>query len=121
MKILRIGSTSSNLVDMPSPTVMDVGIQDISKASRNANGRMIKERIATKDKIELSWAYLSAEDAKTILQAVKAESFWVGYMYPVTNAYTVKEFYAGDRKAPMLDYNNGVYRYKDVAFNCIEM
>jgi hypothetical protein len=81
---------------------------------------MIKERIATKAKIELSWAFLSAEDTKTILQAVSADSFWVGYMNPVTNAYTTKEFYAGDRKAPMMDYNNGVYRYKDIAFNVVE-
>jgi hypothetical protein len=121
MAMLRIGPSSGSLVDMPSPSSMEPGIQDISKAFRNTNGRMIKETITTKDKFELHWAFLSAEDTKKILQAVKAESFWVGYVSPVTNDYTVKEFYAGDRKAPILDCVNGVYRYKDVAFNIIEM
>ena len=115
MALVRVGST-----DLPTPSDFSVGIQDLSKAERNAAGTMIIERIATKRKLELSWAYLSRADLATILNAVSAVFFTVIYMDPQDNANKTGTFYVGDRKAPMLDFRDGVPRYKDVGFSLIE-
>jgi hypothetical protein len=107
-------------VEIPAPSEYSVGIQDISKAVRNANGTMIIERVATKRKIELSWKYLSKEQLAQVLTAVSNVFFQVTFIDPQDNATRTGTFYCGDRKAGMLDYKNGVPRYKDVQFNLIE-
>lgn len=107
-------------VEIPAPSDYSVGIQDISKAERNANGTMIIERVATKRKIELSWKYLSKEQLAQVLTAVSNVFFQVTFLDPQDNATRTGTFYCGDRKAGMLDYKNGVPRYKDVQFNLIE-
>jgi hypothetical protein len=107
-------------VEIPAPSEYSVGIQDISKAERNANGTMIIERVATKRKIELSWKYLSKEQLAQVLTAVSNVFFQVTFIDPQDNATRTGTFYCGDRKAGMLDYKNGVPRYKDVQFNLIE-
>jgi len=109
-----------NGVSIPAPSDLKVGIQDISKAERAANGTMFIERIATKRKLEPSWAYLSKEDTSKLFQAVSPVFFQVSYIDPEDNAVKIGTFYAGDRKAGALDYQNGVIRYKDVSVNLIE-
>ena len=115
MALIKVGS-----VDLPTPSDYGVGIQDLSKAERNAAGTMIIERIATKRKLELSWAYLSRTDLAQILNAVSPTFFTVQYVDPQDNANKTGTFYAGDRKCGMLDFQNSVPRYKDVGFSLIE-
>ena len=107
-------------VQMPTPSSFNVGIQDLSKAERNARGTLIMERIATKRKLEFSWKYLTREDLQTLLNAVSPVFFTVEYPDPVTNAVRSGTFYAGDRSMGALDYQNGQIRWVDVKFNVIE-
>lgn len=109
-----------NGVNLPTPTSFDVGIQDISKAERNANGTMIIERIATKRSLSLSYAYLLQSDTSMVLNAISPVFFTVTYVDPQTGGTNTGTFYPGDRKAGMLDFINGVPRYKDVQFQLIE-
>ncbi len=109
-----------NGVAIPTPSEYSVGIQDLSKAERNANGTMIIERIATKRKIDLSWAYLDRTSLSAILNAVSPVFFTVEYMDPLDNATKTGTFYCGDRKCGMIDFKNGVPRWKDVQFNLVE-
>lgn len=109
-----------NGVELPTPSDYTVGIQDISKAERNANGLMIIERIATKRKIELSWKYLSKEDLSKVFNLVSPVFFTVEYIDPKENAKKAGTFYAGDRTAGALDFIDGNIRYKDVKFNLVE-
>lgn len=109
-----------NGVNVPTPSDIQIGIMDISNAQRNANGLMIIERIATKKKISISYTYLSATDLSNILNAVKAVFYNVTYLDPVTNTYVTGSFYSGDRNLGMIDFQNGVPRYKDLKFDLIE-
>ncbi|WP_265525112.1 DUF6711 family protein [Paenibacillus sp. JDR-2] len=104
----------------PSPGGYTVTKQDLVKSNRNARGTMIKELIATKDKIDLQWVYLSAADLAKLLQAVSGNFFDVKYLNPQNGLFRTASFYAGDRSAPAMDYINGIIRYKDVKFNLIE-
>lgn len=109
-----------NGVEMPPPASLQVGIQDLSKAERNARGTMIIERIATKRKIELSWAYLAPDQLSQLLTAVSAVFFSATYTDPQTNVEQTGTFYCGDRNAGVLDCINGNMRYKDIKFSLIE-
>lgn len=111
---------SINGVTIPAPSDFTVGIQDISKAERNARGTMIIERIATKRKLELQWKYLSKPQLSQLLNLVSGVFFSVTYPDPQTGANRTGTFYCGDRPAPMIDFRNGVPRYKDVKFSLVE-
>lgn len=115
MALVSIGG-----VALPTPSDFEVGIMDISKAERNANGTMIIERIATKRKLSLRYAYLSAADLATVLSKIAPTFYDVTYLDPQTNTYLTASFYCGDRNAGMIDFVNNVPRYKDVAFELIE-
>lgn len=107
--------------ELPSPSTYTPGVMDISKAARNANGTMIIERIATKRKISLAWANVSAEDASTILTLVSPVSFSVDYLDPETNTIKTGTFYCGDRGADGVVYKDGKMTYKDLKFDIIEL
>lgn len=107
-------------MELPSPSDYQVGIQDLSKAERNANGTMIIERITTKRKIDLAWKYLSKEDSSKVLKAVSPVFFHVEYLDPLDGRMKTGTFYAGDRNVGALDYINGIIRWKDAKFNIIE-
>jgi hypothetical protein len=105
---------------IPTPSSYQVGIMDINKAERNANGKMIIERIATKRKIELNWAYLSQSDLSSLLAKISAVFFSVEYPDPQTGALRTGTFYVGDRSSEAIDYRASVIRWKNVKFNFIE-
>lgn len=109
-----------NGVDLPTPTEFSCSLLDLSKAERNANGLMIIERIATKRKLVLTWAYVTESDAQTILNAVSPTFYNVTYEDPQSRALRTGSFYCGDRSLGMIDYQNGVARYKDLSFDLIE-
>jgi hypothetical protein len=110
-----------NGVAMPTPTELQVGIMDISKAERNASGRMIIERIATKRKLFLTYAYITSSDASKILKMISPAYYNVTYNDPQEGHLMSGQFYCGDRQLGYLDYINGVPRYKDFGFNLIEL
>lgn len=109
-----------NGVELKTPSSFSVGIQDISNAERNANGTMIIERIATKRKIELGWEVLTADEMVILLYSVSSVFFTVEYVDPQDNVIKSGTFYCGDRKAPMLSYQKGIPKYKNLSFNLVE-
>lgn len=111
---------TANGVALPTPSDFQVGIMDVSKAERNAAGTMIIERITTKRKLSLSWMYLSATDLSTVLNAVSPVFYDVTYFDPQTGGNRTGSFYCGDRNLGMVDFIDGVPRYKDIKFDLIE-
>lgn len=107
-------------VVMPTPATYSWGIQDLSKAERNARGTMIIERIATKRKLELSWKYLDRAQLQQLLAAVSPIFFTLEYPDPQTDTVNTGMFYVGDRKVGALDYKNSQVRWVDCQFNVIE-
>lgn len=109
-----------NGVQVPTPSDYIVSIMDLVHAERNAAGNLVKDIIATKRKIELSWNYLSKEDTSMLLNLVSSNFFTVEYIDPQEGDWKTGIFYAGDRSIGALDYRNGNIRYKDIKFNLIE-
>lgn len=108
-------------VDLPTPTEFQVGYMDVSKAERNASGRMIIERIATKRKLFITYGFLTRAEAAKVLNAISPTYYTVTYFDPLKQQLMTGQFYCGDRQIGFIDYQNGVPRYKDFTFNLIEL
>lgn len=116
MALLKI-----NGVDVvPTPSDLNVGIQDGGKWERNANWTMIGEIIATKAKLDITWSYITPAQLSTLLTAMNTTFFTVTYTDPTTNALRTMTAYKGDRTVGVLDFVGGVMRYKDFKVNFIE-
>lgn len=107
-------------VVMPTPTDIGIGVMDLSKAERNAKGYLILERIATKQKLTISYSFINSSDLSIVLKAIAPTSYSVTYLDPITNTFKTYQMYCGDRNVGMADYINGLARYKDFTFDLIE-
>jgi hypothetical protein len=105
---------------IPTPSSFKVGIEDISNAERNAAGKMLIDRIATKRKLELGWKTLKPDELSFVLQLVNNTTFFVKYPDPMTGGLVTKIFYSGPRSVPIYSYGNGNPVWTDISFNLIE-
>ncbi|MFR4588743.1 MAG: DUF6711 family protein, partial [Streptococcus lutetiensis] len=72
-----------NGVAIATPKVYEVTVQDLDgETNRNANGDMIRDRIAVKRKLNLEWQPLSQSEISTLLTAVSGVFFTVTFPDP---------------------------------------
>jgi hypothetical protein len=116
LALLNIGGVS-----MPTPTELTVSVQDLSKADRNANGTMVIERIATKLKLACKWSYISDYDLSKVLTAISPTTYYITFVDPVTNSWTTRNMYCGDRSAGYISFQNNTAMYKDFSVDFIEI
>lgn len=109
-------------VKIPCPSEFTWGLQDVSdsEAGRDQNAYMYKNRIAQKRKINLSWNAVRPDKIKKILQAFQPEYVMVEYFDPLEGEVVTKEFYTGDKTAPVHMWTGTNKLYSNVAFNLIE-
>lgn len=114
-----------NGVEFPKfPSTYQVTVSDLddgSTTTRTMDGILHRDRIAVKQKIELTYNVLTGEELATTLQAIQDVFFEVTYPDPVTNAESTGTFYVGNRTAPVgkRDEDGSLY-WVGVAFNFIE-
>lgn len=134
--ILRVANTKAALNDsspwtaehpnhwIPDPSSLQWGQQSVSRpdAGRDLqHGKMHVELKTRKIKLELSWSGIGFAEASEVLKAVQPETFWVEYHDTLENARLKKEFYVGDRSAPVHSYADGQQWYTTLSFNIIEV
>lgn len=109
-----------NGVAVKPPKSFQVGIQDIDgETGRNANGNMVRDRIAVKRKLDCEWGMLTQDEMSQILNAVSAVFFDVVYPDPILGQIT-KTFYVGDRTAPSYSFTDKFKPWSGAKFNLIE-
>ncbi|MDM8312829.1 hypothetical protein QUW36_12245 [Clostridium cadaveris] len=109
-----------NGVAIATPKTYEVTVQDLDgETNRNANGDMIRDRIAVKRKINLEWAPLSQSEISTLLTAVSGVFFTVTFPDPQDGLIT-KTMYVGDRTSPAYQFKNGEVKWSGLKMNFIE-
>ena len=109
-----------NGVTISTPSVFEVQISDLDgQSTRNANGLLIRDRIAVKRKLICEWPPLNQEDCSRLLTSVKDVFFDVTYPDPELGVVT-KKMYVGDRTTPAYRYVDGEVRWSGVKFNLVE-
>lgn len=112
---------SINGVAIATPKSFQASISDIDgESNRNANGELLRDRIATKRKLELEWGPLSDTEISTILKAVKDVFFECTFPDPQEGKILTKTMYVGDRTAPMYTYINNEAKWTSLKMNFIE-
>lgn len=110
-----------NGVVIATPKAFQVEINDIDgETERNAQGDMIRDRIAVKTKINLEWGPLKNNEISTLLQSVSGVFFNVTYPDPYTGSNSTKTMYVGTRTAPMYNYNDGNPKWESLRMSLIE-
>ncbi len=111
-----------NGVEITAPKSYQPSLNDIDgETNRNAKGELIRDRIATKRKLEMEWGPLSQSEISTLLNAVKDEFFECEFIDPLDGIIT-KTMYVGDRTAPTFyfDKDNQEILWKSLKMNFIE-
>ena len=107
-----------------APQELGVSYQtiDADTSGRNASGKMVRDIIAEKVKLEAKWGPLSDVEISAILNAVDASFFEVSYPNPKTGNIATKTFYVGDRSAPLYSWNEkfGAIKWQGLSMNFIE-
>lgn len=109
-----------NGVVVKTPSSFEVQISDLDgESNRNAQGDLIRDRIAVKRKLICEWPPLTQTESATLLNAVKDVFFDVTYPDPQLGLVT-KTMYVGDRTTPAYQYKNGEVKWSGVKFNLVE-
>ena len=105
-------------VPIKEPSEFTYGLQDVSDSSagRTQDSVMHKNRVAQKVKINLAWTMTTS----AILQAFNPEYVMVTYHDALLNATVTREFYTGDKSAPVHIWSANNKRYTKVTLNIIE-
>lgn len=125
--MLSVGTDASALVPIPhDPYKMEWGLQDVSTGTAgrtlDANCTMHKERITQKRKISLAWRMLDEADTSKILTMFNPEYIYVSYFDAMDGRYEVRQFYVGDRTAPLKWFRTWTgTRYEEISFDIIEV
>lgn len=113
---------SINGTAIAAPKTYQPSLNDIDgETNRNANGDLIRDRIATKRKLEMEWAPLTQSEMSTLLNAVADELFECTFPDPKDGIIT-KTMYVGDRTSVALVYDeeSKEMRWKGLKMNFIE-
>lgn len=102
-----------------SPSSYQWDLQDVSAsdAGRTEDVTMHKKRIGQVVAVSLGWNNVTTAEASAILQAFNPEYLDVKYLDPMAGEYVVKEFYVGNRTAPL--YNARLGLWSNIAFKII--
>lgn len=126
-KMFSVGTTTSNMQTLDlDPSAMQWGLQDISSSDAGrtlaAGNPMHKMRTAQKRKLALTWTMPTEEQAAQILNAFNPEYVYVRYWDPMEMKMSIRQFYVGDRSAPMkwFKLEDGT-RMMTISFDIIEV
>lgn len=111
-----------NGVDIATPKSYEPTISDLDgESNRNANGELVRDRIAVKRKLNLEWGPLTQAEISTLLKSVSSVFFTVTFPDPELGMIT-KTMYVGDRTAPayMYDEKTKEVKWQGLKMNFIE-
>ena len=109
-----------NGVDIATPKTYEATVTDLDgESNRNANGELIRDRIAVKRKLNLEWGPLTQTEIQTLLSAVSSVFFTVTFPDPQLGIIT-KTMYVGDRTSPAYQYKDGQVKWQGLKMNFIE-
>lgn len=110
-------------VEMPCPSKFEWGLSDVSagESGRTDDTIMYKNRVGQKRKISLAWVGKTWSETSKILTAFNPEYITVRYPDMMDGEYEEREFYVGDRSAPVKYWWNGTDKFIDsISFDIIE-
>lgn len=110
-------SVNGRIVQTPKTFKVNYQTIDADSSGRNADGKMVRDIIAEKVKLEIEWGPLDDFTAKTLLNAIDSSFFTVTYPDAKTGGQVTKTFYSGDRSLPAYSWHDDFSRIKWESFS----
>lgn len=109
-------------IKIKSPSSFTWGLSDISdeESGRTLDDVMHKNRTSQKRKLSFGWSNPTREEAAAILQAFNPEYIMITYPDTMSGNDEVREFYIGDRTAPIKTWTVNKKIYSQLSFDAIE-
>lgn len=119
------GNDSFMMVDgvaIPTPSSAEWGLQDVSagESGRTEDGTMHKNRVTQKRKWTLTWGIKDLHTASRIIQAFNPEYVNVTAWDFLTDGYSTRTYYTGDRKVPIKLWWDDKKLVGSISFDIIE-
>lgn len=125
--VFEIMDTGGTFVDI-MPYIAYNGIKwsrndvDAANAGRNQQGNMVRDRISTKYRWDITCHPLTAEEQSVLLQLIQPEYITVRYTDPLTNEVTRGSYYSNNFPSTFLISNErGDEYWTGLAFPVIQV
>jgi len=89
-------------------------------AGRAANGVMVGDIVAIKNKLQITWPPLSPDQVIAIDAVISKAFFAVKYLDPSSNTLVTRIFYAGTPTYSVYSYATGFKQYDGVGVDLVE-
>jgi hypothetical protein len=97
-------------VDLLTPAKMQVTLSDLDgETNRNAKGELVRDRIAVKRKLSLTYPPLTTAQISSVLSKVQNVYFQCTFLDPLLGANYTGTFYVGDRQSPLYSTTLGLW------------
>lgn len=121
----KINGVSLDGVHLPEPAHKGAvfSIQDIdsSETGRNQQGTLMRDRVATKIKWQLTFPPLSQQMLSSLLGALSSAQFSFTYPDPLKSSGTsTVSCYVGDRTAPVYSTSEDLPMWENVSFSIVQ-
>lgn len=95
---------------------------DAANAGRNQQGNMVRDRISTKYRWDITCRPLTAAEQSNILQLIQPEYITVRYTDPLTNTRKSGKYYSNNFPATyLIKMKNGTEYWTGLAFPVIQV
>lgn len=111
-----------NGIKMKIPSAFTWGLMDLTDddAGRTQDGKMHKSRIGQKRKLSIAWNHPTKEETTDILKAFNPEYVQVTYPDSLSGQDETREFYVGDKSAPVKMWTVHNKLYEQISFELNE-
>lgn len=126
MTIKIYSSGADQYIDI-TPYIANDGLKlsrnglDGPNAGRSLNGKMIRDRIAIKDKIEISCRPLDDNELNILINLVEPETITVEFFSPRDNGIVRKNMYSGDLSMSYLFKRKNTTLWSGISFSLVEI
>lgn len=119
--MVKFTNSNGNSIEV-IPSSMKWSLQDVSASSsgRNAAGKMFKNRVTQKRKLEFEFNGWEWTRVSQILQIINSEYITVKYPDMMTGSVQTKTFYVGDRETDVFVWWENAKILSSLTFNVIE-
>ena len=123
--IVSVSTDGQTWTSLPDPSSLTYSVYDLDaggKTGRGLDGGMNRERVAVKEKINMTFNAMFRADFDKTISLIKTPFFYVKFYSPYYGEWRIAEMYVGDRS---IDYygmmeNNKNDLVKSIKFNFIE-
>lgn len=104
-------------VGILTPQKLSVTLSDLDgETNRNAKGELVRDRIAVKRKLSITYQPLTTAQISSVLSAIQNVYFQCTFLDPLVGGNYTGTFYVGDRTAPLYNTTQGLWESMTLDF-----